>query len=243
MTFSLVAHATITGAAGGTTGSVTTTGADLLVAAISWYNGNPGAPTISDNKSNVWIQIGSADQVSELVGTPGAPGLTDVRLYYCASPTVGTGHTFTVGTTTGNIFASLEVQAWSGAATSHCLDQSTGGTRQAMAIQPGAITPSQNNALLVTAIAPSSDSANATAIDSGFTITDNNSFVGGTNVAGALAYLIQTSAATVNPTWTVSTSTKPGTIVASFVTVATSTGTPPAIDGHATGTQTGGTTI
>ena len=43
-------------------------------------------------------------------------------------------------------------------------------------------------------------------IDSGFTITDYLSYdnVGYTHIGGAFAYLIQTTAAAVDPTWTVS---------------------------------------
>lgn len=183
MSYSLVAHATVAGSSGGTTPGVITTGADLMVAVYSWYNGGT-RPTLSDSKSNTWTQI----------GTDQAGAITSVAMYYVASPTVGSGHTCTISGASS--FSSLEIEAWSGSAASP-FDQ----TSQAAAYQAGSVTPTQDNELLVAGVA-GQDTQNVTAIDLGFTISDNNAYSAGNNEAGAMAYLVETTAAAKNPTWT-----------------------------------------
>jgi hypothetical protein len=60
----------------------------------------------------------------------------------------------------------------------------------------------EDNELLVAGIAPE-DLSSATAIDLSFTISDSNAYSGGNNESGAMAYLVETTAAAKNPLWTV----------------------------------------
>lgn len=194
MAFSLVAHST--GANTATT-AVDTTGATLLIAFINNFSG--GAPVVGDNKGNTWVQI----------GTTLANGSTISSFWYVTGPlVVGSGHTVIGG---GAGFYSICFQAWYANGRASPLDL----TSQAAAFQAGSVTPSQDNELLVAACAPL-DTQSASAISGGFTISDNVAYAPGVNEATALAYLIQTSAAAANPTWTAS-GGAPGTFIATFI--------------------------
>lgn len=188
MTFpsSPIAHAKTAGVNGGTTGSVDTTGATLLVAVIGYYNGIGASPVPTDSKSNTWVQIGTTQAGSN----------TSLKMFYVASPTVGTGHTFSSTSSGSNGYSSAEFAAWSGSAASP-LDQ----TAQAAAKQAGSVTPAEDNELLVAGIC-CEDLASVTAIDLGFTISDSNAYGSGNNESSALAYLVETTAAAKNPLWT-----------------------------------------
>lgn len=185
----LIANATqqATGAStGATTAAVDTTGANLLIVHASCYGGGD-APTISDSKGNTWtarISVG---------------GGTDARssIWYCYGGTVGSGHTFTISGT--NTYAVVYVQAWSGIAAS-AYDVENGANANATTIQPGSVTPSQNNVLIVSGFSENRGAFTAT-VDSGFTISNQNSPVGGQAVGGAFAYKILTAGGATNPTW------------------------------------------
>lgn len=198
MAFSAVAHTSTTATVNGTTAAVDTTGADLLVAVITGFGISSAFVTISDSKFNTWTLIGSY-QVS-------GGGNTNVGMYYVASPTVGSGHTFSFA---GASFSAFLVEAWSGS-TATPLDQ----TNQAAAAQAGSVTPTQDNELLVAGVVPI-DGASVTSIDLSFTISDNVAYAGGNNEAGAMAYLVETTATAKNPTWTVTSGT-PGAFIATF---------------------------
>lgn len=177
---------------GGTTASIDTTGASLLVAVCG---GDPPASnfTVSDSKGNTWTALTEAS----------GGGFPNGRMYYVANPTVGTGHTFTLGGT--NIYAGIEVASFSGITSTSPFDQQNGvagsaadgGTATA---QPGSITPSENNELVVAGICVS-DSSTVT-INSGMTVAPGQiPYAGGSNPTIAIAYIVQTTAAAINPTW------------------------------------------
>jgi hypothetical protein len=194
--WSLIAHTGIDGAGSGvTTSAIDTTSANLLVAVCNWY---ASSGSISDSKGNIWT-LGFA--------TSGAD--TQVSIYYVYNPTVGSGHTFTWSAANGPI----TVMAWSGSASSPA-DQSSGqNTAGATTVQPGSITPSQNNELVIAGVDANN---NISSIDSGYTITDNESYTSGVSLGGAAAYLIQTTASATNPTWTLSGINDSGAAVMSF---------------------------
>jgi hypothetical protein len=207
-----VAHATVKGSNGGTTAGVNTTGADLLVAVISYYNGAGASPVPTDSNANTWTQIGTTQAGSN----------TSVKMFYVASPTVGTGHTFSSTSSGASSFSSMEIGAWSGSAASP-LDQ----TSQAAAKQAGSVTPTQDNELLVAGIC-CEDLSSVTAIDLSFTISDSNAYVSGTNESGAMAYLVETTAAAKNPTWTAGGNAGgTATIIATFKAAAAAAAGPP----------------
>lgn len=196
------AHATAGATNNPATAAINTTGSDLIVATLAWAFGT-GPPVMTDNLTNTWTPLTAVSWVGSQFWA---------QLYYCKAPTVGASHTFTASGT--GIFASIAVQAWSGSAASP-FDQQSGQAATGLTGQPGPITPTQANELIVAGVAVH-DPATLT-IDSGFTISDQLSMVGGTYYGVGMAYLLQTTAATVNPTWTASTSTSMVPVMASFI--------------------------
>lgn len=195
---------------GGTTSAIDTTGADFLVAVISWYSGSGGNPTLSDNYGNAWTPL-----TTQTDSTP-----SNVRIYYCASATVGTGHTFTVSGV--SIFAGLYAAAFSGVRATP-FDQESGSTGSGVtSVQPGAITPVAAGSLVIAGLEFLGSSG---AIDGGFTgsVLD---YVPGSYLGTGGAYLIQTLAVAANPTWSWSGGSPAATALAAFAP-ATSPPPPP----------------
>lgn len=191
MAIALVAHqkAASVGGANCTTPAIDTTGANLLVVAIADFES--GSTVLSDSKGNTWTPLTRRAAV----------GSGAVQLYYCASPTVGSGHTFTATATAS--FPAIFAAAFSGAHTSP-FDAESAGTVFEVAAGPRTtidnanLTPSQNNALVVTGLGGGGVSI---LIDESFIITDSADLSGGNNFAGGLAYIIQTTAGATSPTW------------------------------------------
>lgn len=199
MAYGLVVHALANGANTGTTSAIDSSGSSLLIIGRSRQT----APVVSDSKGNTWTPC--TEQVFGGVG---------VRLYFVENPTVGASHTATnavSGWTGAFCFA-----AFSGALTSGVLDQQNGATpAHGTSGQPGSITPSVDNCLIITAVT-ADDVTGTYAIDSGFTIIDQINLVGGTSFGVAVAYKIQTTAAAVNPTWSWASAADPSMVIASF---------------------------
>lgn len=199
MGYSLVAHA----AAAGTTANQNCLSATLFVASIISASG--GTPTPNDSSSNIWTQIGSYENDGNTS--------VNVGLFYVANPTVTSSQNFGI---TSSDFSVLCVQAWSGSASSPLGTSSAGNSSSGSTVQPGSLTPSAANSLLVTACAPNNTN-NVSSIDSSFTISDNVAYSGGVNEAGAMAYLVQSAAAAVNPSWTLDNSFGGAAIMAYFI--------------------------
>jgi len=182
----LVAQVSGTGASTFTTGSVDTSGANLLTIALT--EASNGAATISDSKSNTWTKL-----TEQCASTP------CVVIYYAKNATVGSGHTFTA--TGSSFFAVLGASAWSGADTTAPFDQEngTGGGSMASGQQPGSVTPTTDGQVVVSAMGWN-DTRNITSV-TGSTQLNENDFTGGVNYGGGSAYVIQTTAAAVNPAW------------------------------------------
>jgi hypothetical protein len=164
------------------TGAIDTTGANLLVASVSRF----GAGTLSDSKGNTWTAL-----------TSRVNGEVTLEFYYSVPSSVGSGHTFTL--TGSSMAAALSVQAWSGAHGTP-FDVQNGATASGTSVQPGSITPSQNNSLLISCFGGATG-ANTISINSGFFQTSDIDYAGGVNEAGSMAYLVQETAAPINPTW------------------------------------------
>lgn len=200
MAYSLNAHVEAgLGVNGGTTGSIDTTGASFLVLNVAWYD--PGtAPTISDSKSNTWSALTKQTSTGSS------------RLYYCASPSVGSGHTFSANGT--GSYPSIQVLAFSG---SHGtpFDQQNGAASAGATLATGSITPSEDNELVIAGLVHGDNLGGAVSIDGGFTAY-KNAFSSGNNMGGGIAYLIQTTATAANPSWSVTTSTQLAATIASF---------------------------
>ena len=205
--FQLVAHTSCAAASGCTTSGVNTSGANLVVAVGTGCATT--APTISDSSSNSYSAAGSFQGAG--------PG---VEIFYVSSPTTSASQTFSINACNGSSsFATLEITAWSGALSSSPLDQTNGGSTSSSVttFQPGSITPSVSNALIIAgATTGQTASGSASSINSGFTISDQNGFSNAVNYAGMMAYLVQSSAAAVNPTWTFPGSGPAAAAIASF---------------------------
>ena len=122
-------------------------------------------------------------------------------MYYCINPTTSSSHTFTY-TKTGS-FCAANVIALGNTPTSSPIDQQAGTfLASGTSFQPGSITPGQNNEIIIASIV-TGNTGGAVSINSAFTVSDAVAFGAGVNQGAVMAYLIQTSAAAVNPalTW------------------------------------------
>ncbi len=203
--FVVGAHVTEgSGANGGTSGSIDTSGANFLVVSVGSYSG--GDTTITDSKSNNWTQLTPQDETQV--------SLVRSRIWYAKNAIVGSGHTFSDAVASS--FPSFCVAAFSGVDTSSPFDQQNGahdaGGVSTTGISTGSVTPTSDNQLIIAGLAVGSSTATP-AIDGGFTRLDFVNFSASTYYGSALAYLIQTSAAAANPFWdTDVTNTKAATI-------------------------------
>lgn len=194
------------GTNGGTGAAIDTTGADTIFLSIGTINTT--TPAVSDSKSNTWTLVKEIDNGS---------GLKNYLYRTNTAASVGTGHTFTVTDTSGKVTISLT--AFVGGATSSIDDQNNAaGSIFSQTLQPGSITPSQNNTLIVTGIMSSDDSREPTTINSSFTVASSYSSTNGVSVNSGIAYLVQATAAAINPTWTLAngTATHEAATIASF---------------------------
>lgn len=198
MAFSLVAHTKGAQGSSTTTPAIDTTGANLIVVSIGTFGGF----ALSDSKSNTWTQL-----------TTRTGGSFATKIYYCLTPTVGSGHTFTLSSG----FPTVCVTAWSGAATSSVFDVENGaGSTAVTSIVTGSVTPANANSLVIASIGAADSSTGPVAISGGFTISDQGFGNTGVTESGAQAYLIQTSAAAANPTWSGFSSSDAGAAIAVF---------------------------
>lgn len=193
MAWSLIAAA----AAQQTTSAVDTTGANLLVV----VTGDEGF-SVSDSKGNTWTLAVQAV----------ASGSPYSRIYYCYNPTVGSGHTFTVGLSYG----AIAVAAYSGSDSSP-LDQ-TGATATGALVTTfasGNITPTTDNQLVVSGIGVGK-SANTLTIGSGMSVAASKNAATGVTYGAAIAWIAQTTAAAINPSWSWTSSGEAASPIASF---------------------------
>lgn len=195
--------------AGSTTGNNVTTptmissNATLLVACVA---SNQTDGTLSDSKSNTWTALTLRE----------ANGVRS-RIYYVLNPATDGAHTFTYSTTGG--MPSIIVNAYTGTVLTSAFDVENGATATGTTIQPGSVTPSVNDALLVSCL--TAEAATTTSVNSGFNWStfshaDGVNFVADQHMLGAISYRIQTTAAAVNPTYTVGTSTDVAATIAVF---------------------------
>lgn len=189
MAYTLLNHTAASGANGSTTPAINTTGADLIVIAVSSFSTNP-EPVLSDSKGNIWTPL-----TLQVSGNP------QIRLWYVRGGTFGLAHTFTL--TGVASFSALAVQVFSGSL-ANPFDVESGNSQGASNGNfPGPLTPNFANSLLVTGISNTDLTFSADVlITLGYTITDVISSVNGVNFAVAIAYLIQVGApSSSNPLW------------------------------------------
>jgi|SRR6266853_671248 len=196
MAIGLISHVSVAAASTTTSSAIDTTGATLLVANMANYE-PAGVPTLSDSKSNTWTQLTLRVVTGDVEG----------RLYYVENPVVGSSHTFTFTGTL--VYTALCVAAFNATLISAVYDSNETGTSNsstATSIQPGSVTPSQDNCVICTGMG--AGGATSITVDSGFTITDVVNYSNGVNFAGGLAYLVETAPVAKNPTWSWTTAGK-----------------------------------
>lgn len=186
-----------------TSSSIDTTGSTLLILFSSVYSGAANV-SVTDSKSNTWTGL------TQITGSRLS------RLWYAHTATVGSGHTFTITSDSGNMFnASFCVMALNGNLIgSDPFDvQSTNSNSASLTIAPGSITPSQNSEIVVTGYGSDANNT-APSVDSGFTLLDTVTGTGH-NLLG-LAYIVQGTAVAVNPTWSIDIAQNNHAAIASF---------------------------
>lgn len=187
---------------GATAGAFDSTGANLLIACVSKYAS--ATATVTDSKSNTWNMLVEFSFATE----------ADIQIWYSVPTSVGTLHTFTVSGT--GVTSSTHVTAWAGAHATPA-DQTNGaGADTGTTQQPGSVTPGTDDQLVVTCITNGTNTNDTgRAINSGFTISGEIGEQSGSyDVAGA--YLVQTTATPVNPTWSNLISTYRNSAIATF---------------------------
>lgn len=199
----VVKQSTVFGGTGGTTSSINTTGANLIMVALTYHDSTPA--NISDSKGNTWNIL-----TKEETTTPGAGAV----IYYATNPTVGSGHTFT----TTSHFCGVNILAVSGARTATTpFDQQNGAQQfvgSGTTFQPGAITTSVAGCVVITCV--TNFNGTAPTIPSGY--TSIGTYTTATAEAGGAAYLILSGTSTENPTWSGMTNSNPwASVVADFM--------------------------
>lgn len=196
------------------TASLNTTGATLLVMAITGYDWNnrvEGLMTPFDSKGNTWTGL-----TKKVVGTDTGSG---IRIWYVnsASPTVGSGHTFTAGSNGDSSYPVLFVWAFdsTGASPFSAESGQTAGSSPT-SIQEAASVGS-NGQIAVCAVNNNLGTGTSQSINSSFNITGSKyGFVGSTHGAGAGGYLLLSGA--VQPTWSSLDGSDAETVIAIFGT-------------------------
>lgn len=196
----LVAHtaAQYTGSDPFTSSSINTTTANFIAIVIADYGQIP-AETVSDSKGNTY---------TALTGKTTGAGGAGARIYYKANPTVGTGHTFTIASTS---FSSFCVAAFSNVKTTSPFDVENGNTATGgpTTITTGSITPGATNELLFSGLAiQTGTSEGTTSINNSFTITDQILFGASPgNMGVTCSYLVDSASSAINPAWTMNAGT------------------------------------
>lgn len=192
MTYALITHvgASSTDTNTVTTGAINTTGADFIAVVLAYYTVNP-ISGISDSKSNSFSPLTVQSTTASAAG----------RIFYIHNPAVGSGHTFSAGTTAD--YPSIEAAAFSGSLASPFDVENGANTNLATSLATGSITPGSANELVIAGISFDGNfSGSNPTIGGGFTITDATGAGSLNAFGGGLAYLIQTTATAANPTWT-----------------------------------------
>ena len=204
----LIAHAIKQGSGTITTAATNTTGATLLTACVSGYPsgfsaGSGTTGPITDSNSNTWHYL-----------TVHNTGNGDVRaqIAYALSPTVGSGQTFTMTTTSYD--ASIAVAAWALSGTPSFDQQNGAISNSSASLATGNITPSVANELLFTCWGSNGNSVAGLGVSGSFSII--NSITGAQGSTLADAYYIDPATSAIGATWSQTTATEEAVFIGSF---------------------------
>lgn len=226
MTIALVSHVEARSVGGGdfTSGAINTTGANFIAVAVGAQDGNT-VFTVTDNQSN-----GNA---TKLIGRVYAGAGTQINIFYWTNPTVAASHTFTINKNGGaNMFGVLSAVAFSGVDTTSPADSVTNSASVAntKSAQPGSITPTNANELVVAAMCQGI--TDTISVDSSMTLYQLP-VSGGNGFGISLGWVVQGSAAAINPTfsWTTTNDFVP-LVIGAFIAAAGGGITGPLLSGH-----------
>lgn len=185
--WTLLAVAQCSNSPGGTpctTPAINTTGAKLIVV-IQGFKTFGTSPF--DSQGNTYA------------GLSGSTSTYSVLISYKISPSTSSSVTFsstaTFGWEVALAFTTAGTPTVDGVHTAAC----TSGAQTT--VQPGSITPSVNNALLISGTVYDIPGGTLS-VDSGFSIDQSYIYSSGNYVSGAAAHFSQSTAAAINPTWT-----------------------------------------
>lgn len=208
--FVVSSSAGCTGSCTATTSGIDTTGATLLVAAVNEYFADPTLANMSDSNGNTWHHLTMLDDSA-------TSGMEFVIWYAYdhggSALSVGSGHTFSYA---GTSYAGLTVMAYSGTQTSSDPfdQQNKAGTAAGFTAQPGSITPTVDNELVVTYVQGLIAADETYSINSSYNKRQELFYNGNANMGGA--DIVQTTAGATNPTWTSDNSPRHLALIASF---------------------------
>lgn len=193
----LIAHSSASGTGVISSPAVNTTGATLIVAYVSDdFNDVSTSGTITDSAGNSWHHLTSS------AGNGHASGGIFYAYDKAGSPLV-TSNNYTLSYS-GSFYASVTFGAFSGTQTgSDPADRQSVNSYYGHSCQPGSITPSQNNELI---FAGDNNESNQSSFSVDSSMSQLDSILtyarGGQPFAQSSSYIIQTTAAAINPTWT-----------------------------------------
>ena len=181
-----------------------TTGADLLVAIIVDDHASIGS--ISDTYTNSWSVAATS---TDAVNPP------DARIWYALNPIVGAAHDVTAA----HSYSAAALWAWSGVATAPTIQTNTNPVNTVTSNTTGSVTPSAANALLIgaTGLYAGGTGTSNPSVDSGLTMSADDILNESASHYGLYSgYLVQGSAAAVNPQFSWTTSANARGIIAAF---------------------------
>ncbi len=211
----LIAHAkAMNGCSSSTSTTIDTSGANFLTMVTVDYAKNSATDIITDSKGNTWQHLNNYSGSN-----------ANVTIWYVVNPVVGSGHSFTAKGGCVSMF----ISAWSGMSTVLPFDVQNGnGCTSCTSLSTGSVSPTTGNVLVITGY--SDNNTSTLSINSGFTILDTQR--NASAETGGVAYLIQPTATTVNPSWSSVSNNYKATIIAAFKGVSTAPDTiPPIISG------------
>jgi hypothetical protein len=196
MAIARVAHASVanTGSSTATTSAIDTTGATLLVVLTDSRGSSSTTHVVTDSQGNTWHSLHIAHGSDSWL-----------TLHYSfdhggSALSVGSGHTITVTTASAPFYISAVFASYSGTdTTSAVFDQENwNNTNEEWLQTPGSVTPAVNGSLIVAGCVSSYAIPTIYSSSYGFADVDGAD-PGGDWAAIGLADLIQTTAAAVNP--------------------------------------------
>jgi hypothetical protein len=183
-----------------TTDAIDTTGAGFIAICRSNY---VDSLTPTDSYSNTWTGLGALNTLNGGV----------VEWFYCLSPVVGAGHTFTLTGSPSTRKPTLNVLAFGGSCT---VDSDSGDYGSAAtSVDPSSpITPAQADSLLLSAVIV--ENTDTLSVDAAFTKVNQVNYDASFHMGAAVAYEIQMAATSRQPAWSWTTATHTATHFAVF---------------------------